>query len=143
MLNTKAQALIQAIEILKAAGAGEGAMSALRGELAEELAAVELNGEKAAARTTGYDVLSPEFGRVEVKSKTLTGKGETISMGNKTGRYDHLLVVVFDKAGAVVSMKLYAHDDIEPTKNAYNNIHVDKHGDVKYKGELVKSTLVK
>lgn len=80
-------------------------------DYAEVLIAQAVNGERVASRVTkGHDVVSSQFGRIEVKCRQLPPDGRIeerveISVAKESG-FDHLAVVIFQPdfsvKGAVV-----------------------------------------
>lgn len=98
-----------------------GGISHIEGEFAEQLIAVYMGAEQAIAGQRGYDLLTRDGRRVQVKERGVLEATATTNLGDiHTWEFDILVVVFFDKRNG--DLLLAKQFDVE-TAQAFANNH--------------------
>jgi hypothetical protein len=100
-------------------------------DYAEQIVAEALEGSRETNRITkGYDLVSPHYGRVEVKFRQLPANGrleERVSLSDaKEGAFDHLAIVIVD-AGFTVKGAVLA-----PFHEAWRIVNANPYNRISY-----------
>lgn len=100
-----------------------GGISHIEGEFAEQLIAVYMGAEQAVAGQRGYDLLTRDGRRVQVKERGVLSATATTNLGDiHTWEFDILVVVFFDKRnGDLLLAKQFSVDVAQANAHAHGN----------------------